>query len=257
MEQSLNDDTPVADEPQVNDEPLDGETPSSEDNAGNEPKTGDEHGDNGQAEPQQPSNAQTYLAEVLRERAELQRKLEQYEQTAKQVTAQPPNIEEFDDWGAYQDALRSYERESLKAELLAELQQSQSQQSELAYQAEVVTALDELKAEGVDMQAYFAKAESLPPLPVTLDKFGLSAKETFQLAKELIDDPVLYQELAKMSPYQFSARLGVLIENRKAKAPPKQSKAPPPITPVSANSPAKRDIHELSDEEFLKARGLS
>lgn len=241
------------------DDGLDGEHGDdvlSDDDNHDDNQDGDD--DNHQDEPsKQPSISQDYIAELIRKQAETEQQLAQSQKTPMQA----PNIEDFDDWGEYQQALRSFERDSLKAELLAELKAEQAQQASIQQQAETIAVLDELFSEGVDMGAVMAKAEQLPPLPVTLDKFGLSTKETMLFAKDLVENTELYYELAQLNPYQFSARIGAMIEQRKNQSSqstpkPKQSKAPPPLKTVKGNGTAKKNPYETSDDDFLKARGL-
>lgn len=248
------------------DDGLDGEhgddVPSDDDSHDDDNQDGNDGDDDEKHQdepPKQSSISQDYIAELIRKQAETEQQLAQ----SQKQPMQAPNIEDFDDWGEYQQALRSFERDSLKAELLAELKAEQAQQASIQQQAETIAVLDELASEGVDMGAVMAKAEQLPPLPVTLDKFGLSTKETMLFAKDLVENTELYYELAQLNPYQFSARIGAMIEQRKSQSSqnntpkPKQSKAPPPIKTVKANQPASKNIYDMSDEEFFKARGLS
>lgn len=245
------------------DDGLDGEhgddVPSDDDNHDENLDDGLDGDDDNQDKPsKQSSISQDYIAELIRKQAETEQQLAQ----SQKQPMQAPNIEDFDDWGEYQQALRSFERDSLKAELLSELKAEQAQQASIQQQAETIAVLDELASEGVDMGAVMAKAEQLPPLPVTLDKFGLSTKETMLFAKDLVENTELYYELAQLNPYQFSARIGAMIEQRKSQSSqnntpkPKQSKAPPPIKPVKANGTAKKNPYETSDDDFLKSRGL-
>lgn len=214
--------------------------------------------DNQDKPSKQSSISQDYIAELMRKQAETEQQLAQ----SQKQPMQAPNIEDFDDWGEYQKSLDEFNRASLKAEILAELKAEQAQQASIQQQAETIAVLDELASEGVDMGAVMAKAEQLPPLPVTLDNFGLSVKETMLFAKDLVENTELYYELAQLNPYQFSARIGAMIEQRKSQSSqnntskPKQSKAPPPIKPVKANGTAKKNPYETSDDDFLKARGL-
>lgn len=118
-------------------------------------------------------------------------------------------------------------------------------------------AVAELEGEGVDVNGLIEKANSLPPLPVTLDQFGLPIKDTLGLAQKLIEDEDLYYELSRMNPYQAAMKIGQIIGSQKtAPKAPKVPNAPKPINPTSANAPVKRDMDKMSDNEFLKSRGL-
>lgn len=175
-----------------------------------------------------------------------------------------PVLEEFDDYGAYEDAMEEYY--IAKAEQRYEAKQAQAQEAErqAVLEREFAKAVDELANDGVDIVALQAQAETLPPLPVSLDNFGLSVKDTLKLAKDLMDDTALYYELAQMNPYQMAMRVGRFLDERaggqstpQTPPKPKQSKAPPPIKPVTANSVAVKGPYASSDDDFLKSRGLS
>lgn len=243
------------------DEPMSGEpqnTPSTNDEAG--ASHDDNPSDDGNPSPSGGETADKgglpfddgFIASILRQNAESQRKLDEFERGKGQADA-PPNIDEFDDWGAYQKAVDEYNRNAIKAEILAEMQAEQAQKAEIQAQAEFVQTLDELKRDGVDMDTVMQQAEKLPTLPVTLDKFGLSTKETMLLAKDLVENPKLYYELAQMNPVQMAMRMVAMIEQRKATpTPPKQSKAPPPITPVTASGTATKDPNNMSDDDWYR-----
>jgi len=168
-----------------------------------------------------------------------------------------PKVDDFESYEEYQDALEAYQIEKAEQKILEKLQKEQSQKSEVERQAAFESAVSELQDEGVDVEGLMKKAETLPPLPVTLDQFGLSAKEALTLAADLLQNEELYHELAGMNPYQASMRIGQIIGSKQSKpaAPPVQ-KAPKPINPVQANAPVKRSAESMSDQEFLKSRGL-
>lgn len=165
-----------------------------------------------------------------------------------------PQLEDFDDYSEWQKALSAHQRAEVKRELLAELDGRDAQKNQSQKQAELQSAMAELEDEGVDVEGLSVKAESLPPLPIQLDQFGLSSKETLKLAAKLLDDDDLYFELSQMNPVQAAAKIGRMIDLGDQKPKPKVSKAPPPIKPVQANAPASRSVDSLSDEEFLAQR---
>lgn len=227
----------------------------------NEPETKEGEGKEDETPEDKPkprNRAQERIQQLAREKAEMAAKLAEYE--AQQKAPAPvarPKVEDFESYEDYQDALEAYQIEKAERKILEKLQKEQSQKSEVERQAAFESAVSELQDEGVDVEGLMKKAETLPPLPVTLDQFGLSAKEALSLAADLLQNEELYHELAGMNPYQASMRIGQIIGSKQSKpaAPPVQ-KAPKPINPVQANAPVKRSAESMSDQEFLKSRGL-
>lgn len=206
-------------------------------------------------EPEKPkkSRAQERIEQLAREKAELAAKLAAYETKTQATEIKRPVIDDFEDFGEYEAALEKYHIDQAEARVLAKLDERESQKSERQKQAEFEAAVAEIGDQGVDFQEYAAKAESLPQLPVTLDQFGLSAKDTLLLAKKLIDDEATYIELSQMSAVQAAAKIGQIIASEQTpKTTPPVSKAPPPVKPVQANAPAVRDPSKMSDDEWYR-----
>ena len=99
-----------------------------------------------------------------------------------------------------------------------------------------------------------AKADTLPPLPITLDQFGLSAKDTLNLATELLQNDDLYIEFSQLNPAQAAVKIGQMIASKQPSnaAPTKVPTAPPPIKPVTANAPVAKDPSKMSDDEWYR-----
>jgi len=208
-------------------------------------------------EPQKKSRAQERVEQAVKRANEAERKLAEYEakqnSQAKQSQLKRPVIDDFEDFSKYEEALEDYHAAKAEERVLARLNERESQKAATAQEAEFQTAMDELSDEGVDVDAYFKKAETLPQLPVTLDQFGLTPSETLRLAKDLLDDEATYLSISQMNPVQAAVKIGQIIEGRKTKTAPSVSKAPAPIKPVQANAPAARDQSKMSDEEWYKA----
>ena len=127
-------------------------------------------------ETEKQSRSQKRIQQLAREKAELQRKVAEYEQKQSEPkTSDAPNIEDFDDYSEYQKAQQEYYVAQAEQRVLAKLEAEKAQQSQVEQQAEFETAISELKDGGVDVDGLMAKANTLPPLPITLDQFGLSA----------------------------------------------------------------------------------
>ena len=207
-------------------------------------------------EPKPKNRAQERIQQLAREKAEMAAKLAEYE--AKQNAPKPleaPKVEDFEDYSEYQKAQQDWYIEQAEQRVLAKVRQEQEQQSSIQQKAAFESAVSELEDEGVDVAALTKKADTLPPLPIQLDQFGLGLKETLKLAADLIQNDELYFELSQMNPVQAARRIGQEIDKQSGKpATPKIPNAPKPIKPTSANAPVKRSEDSMSDEEFLAKR---
>lgn len=225
----------------LDDDPSD-DVPS--DDVGDDtPAPADDGGDDGQDDKPTPPTPKPYTAPPNETKTEIKR----------------PVLEEFDDYGAYEDALDDYRIAVAMERIKAEQAKTQEAERQAVLEREFAKAVDELANDGVDIVALQAQAETLPPLPVSLDNFGLSVKDTLKLAKDLMDNPTLYHELAQMNPYQMAMRVGRFLDERAGgqTAPqtppkPKQSKAPPPIKPVTASGTVVKDPNEMSDDDWYR-----
>ncbi|MCX0343632.1 hypothetical protein NVV24_13390 [Acinetobacter radioresistens] len=227
----------------------------------NEPETKEGEGKDEETPEDKPkprNRAQERIQQLAREKAEMAAKLAEYEAQKKAPKPlEAPMVEDFEDYSDFQKAQQDWFIEQAEQRVMAKIRQEQEQQSSVQQKVAFESAVSELEEEGVDVEGLMKKAETLPPLPVTLDQFGLSAKEALTLAADLLQNEELYHELASMNPYQASMRIGQIIGSKQSKpaAPPVQ-KAPKPINPVQANAPVKRSAESMSDQEFLKSRGL-
>ncbi|HEM6635651.1 TPA: hypothetical protein U2H88_003537 [Acinetobacter nosocomialis] len=212
-----------------------------------------------EAEEKKRSRAKERIERLARENAELRKFKEEAEAKAKQPaqTDEAPKVEDFEDYSEFQQAQQEWFIKQAEQRVLDRLNQEKTSQQKVQAEAEYQTAVAELEGEGVDVNGLIEKANSLPPLPVTLDQFGLPIKDTLGLAQKLIEDEDLYYELSRMNPYQAAMKIGQIIGSQKtAPKAPKVPNAPKPINPTSANAPVKRDMDKMSDNEFLKSRGL-
>lgn len=208
-----------------------------------------------EAEEKKRSRAKERIERLARENAELRKFKEEAEAKAKQPaqTDEAPKVEDFEDYSEFQQAQQEWFIKQAEQRVLDRLNQEKTSQQKVQAEAEYQTAVAELEGEGVDVNGLIEKANSLPPLPVTLDQFGLPIKDTLGLAQKLIEDEDLYYELSRMNPYQAAMKIGQIIGSQKAatKA-PKVPNAPKPINPTSANAPVKRDVAKMSDDEWFK-----
>lgn len=229
------------------DEPKSEEQPSEELEKSDEPDQSPEP-----EKTEKKTHAQERYEQILRENAELKRKQAEIEAKNTASELKRPNIEDYDSYADYEDAVDNYNLAKAEQRVLEKLQKQEQSKSLEKQQLEMQTAIAEIEADGIDFKSYMQKADELPQLPLTLDQFGLSAKDTLMLAKDLLDDEETYIALSKMSVAQASMKIGQIIGSKQAeKAPPKQvSKAPKPITPVNASAAASRSAESMTDDEW-------
>lgn len=206
------------------------------------------------------NRTQERIQQLARERSEYKRELDELKakQEAPKATNTPPQIEQFEDYSEFLQAQQDWYVNQAEERVLSKLKQEQEQKSQVERQVQFETAVNELRDEGVDVDDLVKKADSLPPLPVTLDQFGLSAKETLSLAADLLKNDELYFELSQMNPYQASMKIGQIIGAKQpSKAAPKIPNNPKPIKPTSANAPVARSPEKMSDDEWYRAETKS
>ena len=212
-------------------------------------------GEEPKEEPKPKNRAKERIEQLARENAELRQfKLEQESRQNAPPPSQAPKIEDFEDYSDYQQAQQEWFIEQAESRVLAKLKQENDQKGVAERSSSYESAAIELQDDGIDVQGLFQKAESLPPLPVQLDQFGLNAKDTLSPAADIIGDDDLYYELSGMSAVQAAAKIGQLIgakQNKQVSA-PKVTKAPPPLKTVKASAAIARNPETMSDAEWYK-----
>ena len=201
------------------------------------------------------NRAQERIQQLARERAELKRELDEYKAKleAPKVTDAAPRIEDFEDYNEYLQAQQDFFVKQAEDRVLQKLKAEQEQKEQVERQVQFETAVNELRDDGVDVDNLIAKANELPPLPITLDQFGLSPKETLSLAADIIQNDELYLELSQMNQVQAAMRIGQIIGAKQpSKAAPKVPNTPKPIKPTSANAPVARNPAAMSDDEWYR-----
>ena len=214
---------------------------------------------------QKRSRAQERVEQALQRAFEAERKLKEYEaqKNAPEANAKPskPLIEDFEsyeDWtkahDEYEEKLDEWRISEAERRISEKQGKAQAEETKNQRQVEFEVAMTELESEGYDANALNQKLENLPPLPLDLNEFGLSAKDTLVLAAKLIENDELWLDLSQMSQVQAARKIGQEIDRQfnKPNVPP-VSKAPAPIKPVQANAPATRDPSKMSDDEWYKA----
>lgn len=200
------------------------------------------------------NRAQERIQQLARERAELKRELDEIKaKQSKPDVSEAPRIEDFEDYSEYLKAQQDYFVKEAENRVLQKLKQEQEQKAQVEKQVEFETAVTELRESGIDVDGLVKKAEEMPPLPITLDQFGLSPKETLSLAADIIQNDELYLELSQMNQVQAAMRIGQIIGAKQpSKAAPKVPNTPKPIKPTSANAPVARNPAAMSDDEWYR-----
>lgn len=201
------------------------------------------------------NRAQERIQQLARERAELKRELDEYKAKleAPKAASEAPRIEDFEDYSEYLQAQQDFFVKQAEDRVLQKLKAEQEQKEQVERQVQFETAVNELRDEGVDVESLVKKADELPPLPITLDQFGLSPKETLSLAADIIQNDELYIELSQMNQVQAAMRIGQIIGAKQpSKAAPKVPNTPKPIKPTSANAPVARNPAAMSDDEWYR-----
>ena len=201
------------------------------------------------------NRAQERIEQLARERAEYKRQLDELkaQQEAPKAASEAPRIEDFEDYSEYLQAQQDFFVKQAEDRVLQKLKAEQEQKAQIERQVQFETAVNELRDEGIDVEALIKKSNELPPLPITLDQFGLSPKETLSLAADIIQNDELYLELSQMNPFQAAMRIGQIIGAKQpSKAAPKVPNTPKPIKPTSANAPVARNPAAMSDDEWYR-----
>ncbi len=268
-----------------------GEGVKTDENSENQdPKKQD--GENGE-ESKPKGRASERIAQLVQERnrereraTQLERKLAQYnpQQQANQqsnvntsfnqLSNQPAGLQEPDptqfDFGtqegvdAYFQASEQYRQhiEQQKQEQLYQefVQRQQAEQTEKQIMADFqakASADPKFKEDFKNFQEWMGDK----PLAADISQLYQGA-DLVDVIAEIAGNADLYYELAGMSEQQQYAKYGeihTVIQSRKqSQTPPqKHTKAPKPANHGGTNAPVKRSEYDMSDDEFLRARGLA
>lgn len=229
------------------------ETKQTEEWQPEQPNDGEEA--EAEQESKKKNRAQERIQQLARERAELKRELDEYKAKleAPKAASEAPQIEDFEDYSEYLQAQQDFFVKQAEDRVLQKLKAEQEQKAQVERQVQFETAVNELRDEGIDVESLVNKANELPELPITLDQFGLSPKETLSLAADIIQNDELYIELSQMNAVQAAMRIGQIIGAKQpSKAAPKVPNTPKPIKPTSANAPVARNPAAMSDDEWYR-----
>ena len=205
------------------------------------------------------NRAQERIEQLAREKAELKRKVDEYEakQRAPQVTT-APKIEDFEDYSEFQQAQQEYYIKQAEERVLAKIQQDKTQQAQAEKQAAFESALIEASTELPDFDTIVQTglARDLP-MPISLDElaeeFGYDAKTQTRLLYELAKDEDFHEQVSGSSKLKAARLLSEKVDSfAKTTTAPKVPNTPKPIKPTSANAPVARNPAAMSDDEWYR-----
>lgn len=220
-------------------------------------------GGNGNPDPKPKRNrAQERIEQTTRENAELRRKVAEYE--AQQNAPKPvekPKIEEFESYDEYEEKLEEWRIGEAMRRMEEKQGKSNQERSQADQQAKFQSAIDVVSEDIPDFDSIVeAGIARQLPIPITLDElaaeFGYDAETQVRLLYEIAKDEEFHKQISGSTKLKAARLLSERADSFLKPAAPKIPNAPKPITPTSANAPVKRDAETMSDNEFLKSRGL-
>lgn len=165
-----------------------------------------------------------------------------------------PRIEQFDDVQKYAEAHAEWKLKQHQRETTAK----QQQERQAAFQAELQSAWDKAREAGEDKyddwQEVVGEVKPVTPWAIAIARSPNAADVAYHLGKH-IDEA---RRIAALSPDQQFFEIARISHTLAATPPPKPaaSKAPAPISPVTAtSSPGNDEIHDgMSYEELVRVR---
>lgn len=212
-------------------------------------------------EPEKPkkSRAQERIEQLARENAELKRKQAEFENKKDVQEIKRPNVEDFEDYSKYQEALEDYHINKAEQRVLEKLNKSEAEKTQSQKQNEVEATMHAFAEKHEDFDSVVQEALQRPyPMPVTLDEvaadFGYDNETQVRLLYELAKDDEFHREVSESSKMKAARLLSERVESwsQEQKTTPPVSKAPPPIKPVQSNASTSRDPSKMSDDEWYK-----
>lgn len=208
------------------------------------------------------NRAQERIEQTTRENAELRRKVAEYE--AKQNAPKAPDkpkIEEFETYDEYEEKLEEWRVNEAMRRIEEKQSKSSAEQSQTDQQVRFQSAIDTVAEDIPDFDSIVeAGIARQLPIPISLDElaaeFGYDAETQVRLLYEIAKDEEFHKQISGSTKLKAARLLSERADSFLKPAAPKIPNAPKPITPTSANAPVKRDVETMSDNEFLKSRGL-
>lgn len=258
-------------EPQEADEVEQDEPTQGDDDAD------DESNDDSDAEPEpekKGGRAAERIKQLVAEKKAFEAELEQLRQQSQQPkqTANSdgapvkPNIEDYDLENGLDDyfaAQAEYEEKHQDWKLDQRLKQREQAKQQEQRNAEIVDTFNaRFKANPEFKENFQQLSELMQDKPIQADPSELyQGDDLMDILEHVAADHDLYYEIADMpqaKQYAEFGRIHAQIQARKggqSKA-VRQSKAPPPPNHTNANAPIKKNAYSMSDDDFMRSRGL-
>ena len=237
----------------------------------------DESNDDSDAEPEpekKGGRASERIKQLVAEKKELEAKYAQLNEQSQQPkqTANSdgapvkPNIEDYDLENGLDDyfaAQAEYEEKHQDWKLDQRLQQREQAKQQEQRNAEIVDTFNaRFKANPEFKENFQQLSELMQDKPIQADPSELyQGDDLMDILEHVAADHDLYYEIADMpqaKQYAEFGRIHAQIQAKKggtSKA-ARQSKAPPPPNHTQANAPIKKNAYSMSDDDFLRSRGL-
>lgn len=234
-----------------------------------------EQPDESDAEPERKGGrASERIKQLVAEKKAYEAELEQLRQQSQQPkqTANSdgapvkPNIDDYDldtQLDDYFAAQAEYEEKHQDWKLDQRLQQREQAKQQEQHNAEITNNFNErFKANPKFREDFQQLTELMQDQPVKADPSELyQGDDLMDLLEHVAADPDLYYELAGMTEqrqYAEFGRIHATIQARKGGASKavRQSKAPKPPNHTQANAPIKKNAYSMSDDDFMRSRGL-
>jgi len=260
-------------------EPVETDEVEQDEQAQGNDDADDESNDESDAEPEpepekKGGRASERIKQLVAEKKAYEAELEQLRQQSQQPkqtasnNGEPvkPSIDDYDldtQLDEYFAAQAEYEEKHQDWKLDQRLQQREQAKQQEQRNAEIVDNFNaRFKASPEFKENFQQLAELMQDKPIQADPSDLyQGDDLMDILEHVAADHDLYYELADMpqaKQYAEFGRIHAQIQAKKggqSKA-TRQSKAPPPPTHTQANAPIKRDKYSLSDDDFMRARGL-
>ena len=237
----------------------------------------DESNDDSDAEPEperKGGRASERIKQLVSEKKAYEAELEQLRQQSQQPkqTANSdgapvkPNIEDYDLENGLDDyfaAQAEYEEKHQDWKLDQRLQQREQAKQQEQRNAEIVDTFNaRFKANPEFKENFQQLSELMQDKPIQADPSELyQGDDLMDILEHVAADHDLYYEIADMpqaKQYAEFGRIHAQIQAKKggqSKA-VRQSKAPPPPNHTNANAPIKKNAYSMSDDDFMRSRGL-
>ena len=236
----------------------------------------DESTDDSDAEPEpekKGGRASERIKQLVAEKKAYEAELEQLRQQSQQPRQAAnsdgapvkPNIEDYDLENGLDDyfaAQAEYEEKHQDWKLDQRLQQREQAKQQEQRNAEIVDNFNaRFKANPEFKENFQQLSELMQDKPIQADPSELyQGDDLMDILEHVAADHDLYYEIADMPQarqYAEFGRIHAQIQARKGTSKAaRQSKAPPPPNHTQANAPIKKNAYSLSDDDFLRSRGL-